>query len=169
MTSVHSSRSSHREALLEHLVTADLLEVLWHEQIWMEVLKPQVDDQGYDLVFEANGVTRHVQLKSSFEGSTVKKVNINSLLGRKPSGCVVFVWFNPTNLDRRYQFFGGPPRRPLKDLSQFKIGKHTKANAFGVKAERPNIRTVPLRAFEAVGDRKSLALKLFGKPRPVAQ
>ena len=168
MTSIHSSRSSHREALIEHLVTADLLEVLWRKQVWMEVLKPQVDDQGYDLVLEANGVIRHVQLKSSFQGSTVTKVNINSLLAHKPSGCVVFVRFNEETLERQYRFFGGKPLRPLGDLSRFKVGKHTKANAQGVKGERPNIRTVPLSQFDPACTCDELALKLFGKaPQPV--
>ena len=32
-----------------------------------------------------------------------------------------------------------------------KVGKHTKANAQGVKAERPNIRTVPLSKFKQLG------------------
>jgi hypothetical protein len=29
-------------------------------------MKPQVDDAGYDLVVEANGVIRHIQRKSLF-------------------------------------------------------------------------------------------------------
>jgi hypothetical protein len=43
-----------------------------------------------------------------------------------------------------------------------KIGKHTKANAKGVKAERPNIRTVPLSTFERVDSVEQLVTRLFG-------
>ena len=43
-----------------------------------------------------------------------------------------------------------------------KIGKHTKANAQGVKAERPNIRTVPLSKFERVDTVELLVTRLFG-------
>src|ERR671924_1632817 len=88
----HSTRSSHREALLEHLFAGEVMKHLWRGGNWrLEVLKPQVDDGGYDLVLEANAIVRHVQLKSSFRGSTVDKVNLNVLLAAKPSGCVVFM------------------------------------------------------------------------------
>jgi hypothetical protein len=40
----------------------------------VEVLKPEVDDSGYDLVLEANGFVRHVQLKASAQGSKTAKV-----------------------------------------------------------------------------------------------
>lgn len=163
-TSVHSLHSSHREALIEHLVTADLMTVLWKQDTFMEVLKPQVDDRGYDVVFEANGVMRHVQLKASFDGSTVKRVNVNAQLGMKPSGCVVFVRFDKDTLALSYAFFGGKPRRPLPDLTRFKIAKHTKGNANGVKAERPNLRTVALSHFESIRDAEELARTLFGRP-----
>src|SRR5437867_2052984 len=85
---VHSTRSSHREALLEHLFAGEVMRHLWLRGEWrLEVLKPQVDDGGYDLVLEANSIVRHVQLKASFRGSTVDKVDINALLAGKPSGC----------------------------------------------------------------------------------
>jgi hypothetical protein len=72
---------------------------LWRRGDWrLEVLKPQVDDGGYDLVLDANAIVRHVQLKSSFRGSTVDKVNVNVLLAAKPSGCVVFMWFDQGNV-----------------------------------------------------------------------
>ena len=160
----HSTRSSHREALLEHLFAGEVMKHLWRRGDWrLEVLKPQVDDGGYDLVLEANDIVRHVQLKSSFRGSTVDKVNVNALLAAKPSGCVVFMWFDQQTLDLGpFLFFGGPPGVKLPDLSGMKVGKHTKANAKGVKAERPNIRTVPLSRFEHVDTVEQLVARLFG-------
>ena len=50
-TQNHSLRSSHREALLEHLFAGEIMKRLWLRGDWrLEVLKPQVDDSGYDLV-----------------------------------------------------------------------------------------------------------------------
>jgi hypothetical protein len=160
----HSTRSSHREALLEHLFAGEVMKHLWRRGDWrLEVLKPQVDDGGYDLVLEANAIVRHVQLRSSFRGSTVDKVKVTVLLASKPSGCVVFMWFDQQTLDLGpFLFFGGPPGEKLPDLAGMRIGKHTKANAKGVKAERPNIRTVPLSKFERVDSVELLVARLFG-------
>jgi hypothetical protein len=36
----------------------------------LEILTLQVDDGGYDLVLETGSVVRHIQLKTSFEGSS---------------------------------------------------------------------------------------------------
>ncbi len=43
----------------------------------LELLKPQVDNSGYDLVLEANAVTRHIQLKASHHGSSPER-SVNS-------------------------------------------------------------------------------------------
>jgi hypothetical protein len=163
-TKIHSLRSSHREALLEHLFAGEIMKRLWMRGDWrLEILKPQVDDGGYDLVLEANGIVRHVQLKGSFRGSTVREAKINSLLAAKPSGCVVFVWFDNTTLDLGpFAFFGGAPGQPLPGISAMKTGRHTKGNAQGVKTERPAIRTVPLTKFERLADLDQVVLKLFG-------
>jgi hypothetical protein len=58
------------EAVLEHLFVGDLLRVLWKAgPLRAEVMKAQVDDTGYDLFTEANGVARQIQLKGSFQGA----------------------------------------------------------------------------------------------------
>jgi hypothetical protein len=138
---------------------------LWIRGEWrLEVLKPQVDDGGYDLVLEANGVVRHVQMKSSFQGSTIRQTDVNMLLQNKPSGCVVFVWFDKATLDLgSFAFFGGPPGERLPDISGMRVGRHGKGNAQGVKAERPMIRTIPLSRFEKVADIDRLVGRLFGR------
>jgi hypothetical protein len=162
--SPHSVRSSHREALLEHLFAGEVMKCLWLRGDWrLEVLKPQVDDSGYDLVLEANGVVRHVQLKASFRGSTVRNVKINKLLAAKPSGCVVFMWFDRDTLALGpFGFFGGAPRRRMPDLSAMKIGRHAKANAKGFKAERQGIRVVPVSRFEKLASIDDVVASLFG-------
>lgn len=162
--SVHSTRSSHREALLEHLFAGEIMKRLWIHGKWrLEVLKPQVDDGGYDLVLEANSVVRHIQLKASFRGSRVRDLNVNTLLASKPSGCVVFVRFHPQTMDLGpFGFFGGPPGEPLPNLSSLKVARHSKGNARGEKAERPGIRVVPLSAFSPAETIDEIVVKLFG-------
>ncbi len=84
--SVHSFDSSLREQALGHQFLSLLLVFMWRNgRRNIEVLKGEVDCGGYDLVLEANGVVRHVQLKSSFHGSKVREVDISTKLLRKPA------------------------------------------------------------------------------------
>ena len=87
----HTHHSSYREALLEHLFVGELQRVLWtreKEPLLIEVMKPQVDSAGYDLVLESKHITRHVQLKSSYSGAKTASQKIHLKLGDKPGGCV---------------------------------------------------------------------------------
>jgi hypothetical protein len=55
----HSLYSSYREVLLEHLFSGEVMRYLWLQGvIRMEVLRPQVDDGGYDLVLAVSQVSR---------------------------------------------------------------------------------------------------------------
>ncbi len=158
--------SSYREALLEHLFSGEILRHLWlRGNIRIEVLKPQVDDGGYDLVLEANGVVRHVQLKSSHLGSSTANVKVSLSLQKKPSGCIIWLFFNPATLELEpFLWFGDEPQKPLPDISDFKVAKHTKGDANGVKLERPNLRVVPKSRFQHIAGIDELVLKLFGPP-----
>ena len=160
----HNLYSSYREMLLEHLFSGEVLRHLWlRGNTRIEVLKPQVDDAGYDLVLEANGVVRHVQLKSSHAGSSTAEVKVGLALAKKPSGCVIWLWFDPKTLSLGpFLWFGGAPGSPLPDLSAFKVAKHTKGNALGVKLERPSIRVVPKNQFQTIVSVPDLCTKLFG-------
>jgi hypothetical protein len=160
----HSLISSYREVVLEHLLAGALMRELWLSDVRrIEVLKPQVDDSGYDLVLEAERVARHVQLKASFVGSEVREVTVNRALSDKPSGCVVFRRFDASTLEfSEFGYFGGEPGCRLPSLSGFKQARHTRANAKGIKALRPNISIVPVSKFEYVNSIADLALKLFG-------
>ena len=87
---------------------------------------------------------------------------INIALERKPSGCVVWVYFNPETLQLGpFLFFGSTAGEPLPDLSNYKIAKHTKGDADGYKAERPNIRQINKGSFLVINDIKHLYQKLF--------
>jgi hypothetical protein len=73
LLSSHSSASSIREQALFHLLLGKLMAARWQQGCHdIEVLKSEVDRGGYDIVLEANGVLRHIQLKSTLSGSAVR-------------------------------------------------------------------------------------------------
>lgn len=82
----HFLQLSFREKTLEHVFIGDCLRRLWAKGVWeAEVLKAEVDAAGYDLVMKVSGVHRHIQLKASYNGSTVREQTINTKLADKPS------------------------------------------------------------------------------------
>jgi len=159
----HSLNSSFREKLIEHLFVGELLKLSWiNKDYSLEVSKPEVDNSGYDLIIEANAVLRHIQLKAAFVGAKTSRQNIHVSLAEKQSGCVVWVYFDKSNLELGpFLFFGGKPGEPLPDLSTLKIAKHTKGDAEGFKAERPNIRTINKGSFATYKTVEELYLALF--------
>jgi hypothetical protein len=159
----HNLLSSSRDAILEILFLGALMRELWCSRVRVEVLRPQVEDAGYSLVLEANGVVRHVQLRSSHHGSRTSETKINMHLMEKPAGCIVWIQFVEASLELGpFLWFGGRPGAPLPDVTALRIAKHTKANAQGVKGERPNLRVVPKAKFERVESIRQLVCKLFG-------
>jgi hypothetical protein len=140
----HFLNSSFREKLIEHLFIGELLKISWNTgQCTLEVAKPEVDSQGYDIIAEDNGIIRHIQLKAAKLGATTPSQKIHTALSNKPSGCVIWVYFDEKSLALGpFLFFGSSAGEPLPDISNFKVAKHTKANSDGFKAERPAIRIV---------------------------
>ena len=163
MASEHNIHSSYREMLLEHLFAGAVMSHLWLNGFGrVEVLKPQVDNSGYDIVLEANNVVRHIQLKASHLDSSTHQVNINVSLQDKPSGCVVWMYFNNETLELGpFLWLGGTPGEPLPNLGTYGTATHTKRNAAGVKTERPNIRVVPKRQFAVLNTIDDLVGRLF--------
>ncbi len=163
----HFELSTYREHLAEHLFLADLLQAAWmRHQSPVEVMRSEVDMHGYDLVLGRGSVVRHVQLKASTIGAKAASQKVNANLVSKPAGCVVWVQMEERDEERRiglsYLFFGGGPNEQLPLRKDHQVAKHTKANAAGVKAERPNIRKIPERDFDKVKDADHLLELLFG-------
>jgi hypothetical protein len=159
----HSQDSSLREQALGHRFLAELLSLMWRDgRRDIEVLKSEVDRSGYDIVLEANGIIRHVQLKSSFIGSQVREVSVSTKLLAKPGGCVIWLEFDPDTLAiKKYLWFGGAPGSALPDLGS-KVSRHSKANSKGQKLERPMHRVVGKGRFESLLDINLLVNRMFG-------
>ncbi len=61
----HTLHSSFREAVLEHLLLGELLSHFWLAGTHAAALRPNVDDAGYDVLIEANGIMRHIQCEAT--------------------------------------------------------------------------------------------------------
>ena len=158
----HYLNSSSREKLIEHLFISELLKLSWQKTCSLEISRPEVDNAGYDLIAEANGTIRHIQLKASFIDSTVIRQKIHIALAGKPSGCVIWIYFDKDTLELGpFLFFGGQPGERLPDISGFRNAKHTKGNAQGIKLERPNIKVINKGYFTIYKDISMLFAALF--------
>jgi len=159
----HSENSSYREKLIEHLFVAELLKLSWlHHNCSLEVAKPEVDNAGYDLIAEAMGLVRHIQLKTSIIGGKAAFQKVHTKLAGKPSGCVVWIYFDEKTMRLGpFLYFGAEAGQPLPNLNERKIAKHTKGNKDGVKAERQNIRILPKGKFKSIKSIEALYAKLF--------
>ena len=164
----HTEHSSFREKLVEHIFIGELLKMAWKKDTCdIEIAKPEVDNAGYDLIAEANGIVRHIQLKASFLGSRTASQKVHLRLAEKPSGCVFWIYFNTDTLDLGpFLFFGGMPGEPLPTLADAPIGKHTKGNKTGFKAERPNIRVINKGQFNRFDTMDEVYSALFGPASP---
>jgi hypothetical protein len=159
-----SIHSSFRENMIEHLFIGELLKLSWKEDCSLEIARSEVDNGGYDLIAELNGIVRHIQLKASSTVAATSRQSVNINLARKRSGCIVWILYDEKTLAlKSFRFFGGKPGESLPDLSKASIAKHTKGNSAGVKNERPNIRSITVANFEEISNVVELYRKLFGE------
>jgi hypothetical protein len=160
----HSLNSSYREKLFEHLFVGELLKLSWiNKEFSLEISKPEVDNSDYDLIAESKGILRHIQLKTAFIGAKTSRQKIHVSLSNKPSGCVIWVYFDKDSLGLGpFLFYGGNPGKPLPNLSEFKVAKHTKGDAGGYKAERPSQRVINKGSFMCYETIEVLYSVLFG-------
>lgn len=164
MADAHSLQSSFREKTLEHVFVGDCLRRLWACGVYdAEVLRADVDGAGYDIVMEANGVLRHIQLKASFNGARTSTQKVHAKLAAKPSGCVVWIGFDAQTIDLGpFYWFGAAPGEPLPSLADKRLARHTKGNAQGEKSERPNIHVLNKGDFERLETIDDVLGRLFG-------
>ena len=152
----HYRHSSYRERLLEHLFLAELLQVGWFRgpERRVDVVRPEVDDSGYDLLLECGGLRRYVQLKSNKKASAP---TVNVKLASKEGGCVVIILVkvpkeNSTpRYELTYRFFGekDPKKHPV-------LGKK-------IAGDNQNKRIVDIGRFDLACNVTELFDKLFPK------
>ncbi len=159
-----STYSSTREKILEHRFIADVTSELWRRGVFdFAVSHSEVDNSGYDVIIEAIGVTRHIQLKAMQIGGARREFGLQLRLGDKQSGCVVLMLHNPMTLTvEQYRLFAGNPGETLPPLGD-RMVRHTKGDATGRKAERPALRNIALTSFQPVSNVVELVDALFGK------
>jgi hypothetical protein len=163
----HSRQSSLRASILEHVFIGEVGRALWRAGIRnFEILRSEVDASGHDLVIECNDMMRHVQLKSSFTDSNTRKVDINLALADKPSGCVIWLVFDPATLKLGpYLWFGAGPGARLPALGD-KISRHTRGHANAARSLRPQHRVLSKSRFEKFDNVERLITALFGIEPP---
>lgn len=156
-------QSSLREKIFEYQLLGELGTELLERNMDFNVLHSMSDRDGYDTVLDAGAMVRHIQLKATIVGTTTREVPVNTRLAAKPSGCVIWMVFDP--IGRRfteYRWFGGAPGQPLPDLGDRAV-RHSRANAAGVKAIRPEQRSLALSRFERITSIDVLADRLLGQ------
>jgi hypothetical protein len=164
------NESSSLERLIELHLMSELTQEAWFGRgLLVDVLHSSVDAFGHDVVLECGSVLRHVQLKSRALAGKTSRYAINTRLAERPSGCVIWIgWEREPRSNRlrtEYRWFGEAPGSSLPPLGDT-IAKHSKANAEGVKLERPGMRIVPLSRFEKLAGVGELIDRLFGAGTP---
>ena len=168
----HAHHSILRERILEHWLVGEIMRRLWMVgRTDIEVLRSEFDRGGYDLLLDLGGVVRHVQLKASRKAGTTSEVTVSLELARRPSGCVIWVVVADDLALDHFRWFGGDPGEALPSVSELKLPKQTRANAQGVKADKPNFRRLPSNLFTRLNTVDELLDRLFsvawrGQPEP---
>lgn len=160
-TETHSRKSTLRERIIEHVFVGEALRLLWRAGITdVEVLRSEFDAFGYDLVMEQEKIVRHIQFKT--DTSKPRNVSVAQALGKKPSGCVVFIQVTP-NLDMGpFYWFGGAPGEPLPSLTDYPSPTRTTPNKAGEYPARQNHKAIPTNAFKKLDDLATVLAFLFG-------
>ena len=128
----------------------------------VEVLRSEFDAGGYDLVMSYRNIVRHIQFKVLVAGGKRASVTASLELMEKPNGCILWIVVTEDLDFHSYLWFDNPPGQPLPDIRELKTATHTKANAAGVKLQRPGQRTVPRSAFTPLVSLDAVLAQLFG-------
>ena len=157
--------SSYRERMLEYLFLSELLQEGWFRNPprMVEVIRPDVDKFGYDLLLECEGMRRYVQLKSSDIKSSAKyrAQTVNVELEAKQGGCVVQILLEEVNASAglkyqlEYRFLGKEDPKEFLGLGD-KKGKNTSTGE-----ERSNTREINVGGFDKPAKINQLFDKLF--------
>lgn len=155
----HFIHSTLRERIVEHVFAGDVLRTLWRRGVTdVEILRPEFDSHGYDIVMSRGPVVRHVKTQAA------GKVSVSRALAEKPSGCVVWIGLNKATLELGpFMWFGGAPGLPLPEISQYPNPRRATHNAEGVRPVRKNHHVLPPSAFAKLKTLDEIVVRLFGE------
>ena len=155
-----------REKVIEHIFVTELSKVLLlDKKLPFETLRAEFDSNGYDLVIEANGHVRHIQLKAMRSGGKRARVDINLALAEKPSGCVVWIVVNDATLQLEQFLWLGSPAGEKLQIPAGAVGRHTKRDLTGLRGKRARMRTVNKGDFDKLPCMTDVVQRLF-EPAP---
>jgi hypothetical protein len=161
--SKHYLHSTLRERIVEHVFVGDVLRELWSRDIFdVEVLRPEFDAGGYDLVMNRGNIERHIQFTTSLVDGKAADIKASLKLMTKPGGCVIWILVTPELVLHSYRWLGGAPGQRLPDILSMKVAKHTKGNAGGEKGKRPGHRIIPVSQFDPPCSLNKILERLFG-------
>jgi hypothetical protein len=166
MTDAHFTHSTLRERIVEHVFVGDALRALWRRGIHdVEVLRPEFDAHGYDLVVARGRTVRHVQFKAG-QARRPKKVSLARALAEKPSGCAIWISVSPALDMGPFFWLGGSPGEPLPSLAEHSASRRPTPNKNGERPVRQNHVDVPARAFSKLDTLDDVLVALFGVLEP---
>ncbi|HEY6321021.1 MAG TPA: hypothetical protein VJA16_05630, partial [Thermoanaerobaculia bacterium] len=128
----------------------------------LEILRPEFDAHGYDVVMSRGPIVRHVQLKTQAAG----RISVGRALAEKPSGCVIWIGLNKDTLELGpFLWFGGAPGKPLPHISGYPNPKRATHNSKGIRPLRKNHHVLPPEAFTKLKTLDEVVAQLFGEPQ----
>jgi hypothetical protein len=169
MTGASYTHSTLRERIVEHVFVDDALRALWRLGVHnVEVLRPEFDAHGYDLVMAQGLVVRHIQLKTG-NARRPAKVSLARVLAEKPSGCAIWIRLGPELEMGPYFWLGGSPSAPLPPIAGYPNSRRTTHNKDQVRPIRSNHHDVPGSAFRRRDTLEEILQDLFGELGPPAE
>ena len=163
MANKDSLHSTLRERIVEHVFVGELLRELWRRDVTdVQVLRPEFDAHGYDLVLNRGRVVRHVQFKTG-KSKEPGNVSVSLGLGAVPSGCVIWIHIDDQLNLGPFYWFGGRSGKALPSMQGFKTPRRATHNKQGVRPERSNHRVVPKGRFTRIDNIGEVLARLFGE------
>lgn len=157
-----SEYSGSIEKLLKIRFVSDLSRALWLTGCRdFDVLRSNVDDNGFDLMIEAKNVIRHIQFIFTANGDETLDAKVDYRLSTKASGCIIWVEYDPDTLNiTTYGWYGtyqglGLPRIWVPERSSH--------NSDSIKPLTDNRRLLQKSKFTPVRSIHQLIGHLFGR------
>lgn len=160
-----AERSSHVENILRHAFLAELASEVWHDDPNepLGISNAEVDDSGYDVILERNGIIRRIQLKQVHEDKTPKSFSVRVEFATYPGACMVVIAHTLQDLKpKSYSFFGGGPNDSMPYIEAHRTTKAPgRRTANGERVLRLKYRDVPFSRFKRKLSMRELIDELF--------